>query len=101
VNGGLICRQLAKPVRSLGQAFAPPQWKEGKDRRRAGEMGMEGRGAEDGGSKPRREEAPTVDGGVGRELRRAGEEALRWRRRQRLIHRCERGRERGIVFSFF
>jgi hypothetical protein len=50
-NGGRVCRWLAKPVRSLGQAFTPPQWKEGRDRRRAGEMGMEGRGAEDGGSK--------------------------------------------------
>jgi hypothetical protein len=37
-----------------------------------------------------------VDGGVGRELWRAGEEALRWRWR-RLIHRCERERERDRV----
>jgi hypothetical protein len=41
----------------------------------------------------RREEAPAVDGGVGRELQRSVEEVLRWRRR-RLIHRCERERER-------
>jgi hypothetical protein len=54
-DGGL-CRQLAKPVRSLGRVFVPLQWKARKEIRRVEEMRMEGGGAEDGGSERLRRE---------------------------------------------